>query len=79
MKTHIHLTIVLLFLLFYKNSYSQQIIHPLQQFDNRIHVKIITDKALKGFKPQSQYIGIEITNKTQDKLQVVVSYYANLT
>lgn len=79
MKTHIHRTIILLLLLFYKNSYSQQIIHPLQQFDNRIHVKIITDKALKGFKPQSQYIGIEITNKTQDKLQVVVSYYANLT
>lgn len=81
MKTHVYLkTIIgLLLVMVCSKAYSQQVIHPLQQFDNRINVKIITDKSLKGFKPQSQYIGIEITNKTQDKLQVVVSYYANLT
>lgn len=79
MKTQLKIIIGLLLIVVCSKAYSQQIIHPLQQFDNRIHVKIITDKALKGFKPQSQYIGVEITNKTQDKLQVIVSYYANLT
>ena len=53
--------------------------HSLAQYDaNRINVRIITDKALKGFKPQSQYIGIEVTNKTTDMLKVEIEYYAVL-
>ena len=53
--------------------------HSLAQYDaNRINVRIITDRALKGFKPQSQYIGIEVTNKTTDMLKVEIEYYAVL-
>jgi len=51
--------------------------HTLPQYDaNKINVRIITDKALKGFKPQSQYIGVEVTNKTNDILFVRVEYWA---
>lgn len=61
-------------------AFGQVIHHDLQQYDaNRIYVDIISDKVLKGFKPQSQYIGASITNKTNDKLYVEVEYWAALT
>ncbi len=60
-------------------TFGQVIHHNLQQYDaNRIYVDVMTDQALKGFKPQSQYIGASITNKTNDKLYVEVEYWANL-
>lgn len=76
MKTKL---LIIPFLLLTGASFGQVTHHNLAQYDaKRIYVDVVSDISLKGFKPQSQYVGASITNKTNDELYVEIVYWANL-